>query len=165
MTTTDQPGRDTAVLPPMATPRVAAGVLYRDDHDRVLVVHPTYKDYWDVPGGYVEPGESPLAAARREVVEELGGPFPVGRLLLVDWSPAMSEGDKLLFLFDGGRMDADTLARVVPDGDEISHVSFENLDSIREHMPTRLSARITTALQVAAGAAQPYAEHGLAMGS
>jgi 8-oxo-dGTP diphosphatase len=131
MTKIEQPGRAAAVLPPMATPRVAAGVLYRDDRGRVLVVHPTYKEHWDIPGGYVEPGESPLAAARREVIEELGAPLTVGRFLLVDWAPAASEGDKLLFVFDGGAMDADTVARVVPDGNEISHISFETLDSMR----------------------------------
>lgn len=147
-------------LPPMATPRVAAGVLYRDDQDRVLVVHPTYKEHWDIPGGYVEPGESPLAAARREVREELGDDFPVGDFLLVDWAPAPAEGDKLLFLFDGGPMAAATLARVVPDGDEVSHVSFETLNALTTHMPARLSARIHSALAVAAGTATSYAENG-----
>ena len=55
-----------------ATPRVAAGALFFDDQGRVLLVHPTYKDTWDIPGGYVERGESPAAACRRELKEELG---------------------------------------------------------------------------------------------
>lgn len=55
-----------------ATPRVAAGALFLDSGGRVLLVHPTYKDIWDIPGGYVERGESPAAACRREVAEELG---------------------------------------------------------------------------------------------
>ena len=54
-----------------ATPRVAAGALFLDDRGRVLLVHPTYKDTWDVPGGYVERGESPAAACQRELKEEL----------------------------------------------------------------------------------------------
>ncbi|WP_208865223.1 NUDIX domain-containing protein [Amycolatopsis rubida] len=40
---------------------------------------------WRSPGGLVEDGESPLAACRREVGEELGIDVPVGRLLVVDW--------------------------------------------------------------------------------
>lgn len=144
----------------MANPRVAAGVLYRDDQGRVLVVHPTYKEHWDIPGGYVEPGESPLAAARREVREELGDGFPVGAFLLVDGAPAPAEGDKLLFLFDGGPMDDQALALVVPDGDEVSHASFEFLDALASHMPTRLSDRIDSALAVAAGNATSYVENG-----
>jgi ADP-ribose pyrophosphatase YjhB (NUDIX family) len=43
----------------MARPRVAAGLLVHDDQGRVLMVKPTYKDGWDIPGGYVEPDESP----------------------------------------------------------------------------------------------------------
>jgi len=147
-------------VPPMATPRVAAGVLYRDDRDRVLVVHPTYKEHWDIPGGYVEPGESPLAAARREVREELGHDFPVGAFLLVDWAPAPAEGDKLLFLFDGGLMDDQAVARIDPDGDEVSHVSFESPNALASHMPSRLSDRIDSALAVAAGTAPSYVENG-----
>lgn len=46
----------------MATPRVAAGVLIRDAAGRILLVKPTYKDGWEIPGGYVEPDESPAAA-------------------------------------------------------------------------------------------------------
>src|ERR671927_1608745 len=93
---------DALSLPPMARPRVAAGMLVHDDQGRVLMVRPTYKDGWDIPGGYVEPDESPTDAARRELREELGVDRDPGRLLVVDWAPHPQEGDKLLFVFDGG---------------------------------------------------------------
>ena len=94
-----------------ATPRVAAGALFLDPAGRVLLVHPTYKDSWDIPGGYVEQGESPAAACRREVAEELGLDRQPRRLLAVDWAPHEREGDKLLFLFDCGDL-ADDQARI-----------------------------------------------------
>jgi 8-oxo-dGTP diphosphatase len=50
---------------------VAAGVLFVDEQERVLLVRPTYKAYWEIPGGYVDEGESPLQACTREVAEEL----------------------------------------------------------------------------------------------
>ena len=87
-----------------ATPRVAAGALFLDDRGRVLLVHPTYKDTWDIPGGYVERGESPAAACRRELKEELGIDRVPLRLINVDWAPNDREGDKLLFLFDCGAL-------------------------------------------------------------
>jgi 8-oxo-dGTP diphosphatase len=46
-------------------------VLFRDAAGRVLLVKPTYKNGWEIPGGYVDAGESPRAAAAREVKEEL----------------------------------------------------------------------------------------------
>ena len=42
-------------------------------HDRVLLVRHTYgSPAWDVPGGAIKRGESPLSAAHREMEEELG---------------------------------------------------------------------------------------------
>jgi hypothetical protein len=33
--------------------RIGAGVLIVDEFERVLLVEPTYKDTWEVPGGMV----------------------------------------------------------------------------------------------------------------
>src|SRR3954451_7207137 len=92
---------DASSLPPMARARVAAGVLMHDDQGRLLMVRPTYKDGWDIPGGYVEPDESPAQAAERGLAEELNLRRIPGRLLVVDWAPHPAKGDKLLFVFDG----------------------------------------------------------------
>jgi 8-oxo-dGTP diphosphatase len=86
-----------------ARPRVASGVLYFDGAGRVMLVKPTYKALWDIPGGYIQPDESPEAALRREVTEGLGTSLPIVGLLAVDWAPRPVEGDKLLFVFDGRR--------------------------------------------------------------
>lgn len=91
----------------MARPRMAAGALFFDASDRLLLVEPSYKDYQDIPGGYVEQGESPREACVREVREELGIEPSIGRLLVVDWAPNPGEGDKVLYLFDGGRLHTD----------------------------------------------------------
>lgn len=49
--------------------QVAAACLFLDDKGRVLAVKPTYKSGWDLPGGAIEEGESPLECCRREVLE------------------------------------------------------------------------------------------------
>lgn len=140
-----------------ATPRVAAGVLFKDRLGRVLLVKPTYKQGWDIPGGYVEPGESPLAAAVREVREELGLSPRIGRLLVVDWAPHPDEGDKLLFVFDGGEIDESAVRRGDLQQSEIAETKFAAPDELADLLPERLLTRITSAL---AAPANPYLEHG-----
>jgi 8-oxo-dGTP pyrophosphatase MutT (NUDIX family) len=90
-----------------ARKRVAADVLVRDTSQRILLVDPSYKPDWDLPGGMAEANEPPLEAAQREVREELGLTLRVGRLLCVEWvSPHGPWDDTLMFLFDGGTLTA-----------------------------------------------------------
>jgi len=63
---------------------VCAGAVVRDAGGRLLLVqrgHPPGAGRWSLPGGRVENGESPAAAAAREVAEETGLTVEVGELL------------------------------------------------------------------------------------
>ncbi|MGW8435561.1 NUDIX hydrolase [Nocardiopsis sp. JB363] len=125
-----------------ARPRVAAGALFFDERGRVMMVVPTYKDYLDIPGGYIEHGETPTQAAVREVKEELGIAPPIGRLLVVDWAPNPSEGDKQLFVFDGGVLGRQWLDQVVLDPAELSGYEFHDVSSAETVTIPRLARRI-----------------------
>ena len=61
---------------------VVAAIIAREE--RVLATQRSsgeWKDYWEFPGGKVEPGETNEAALRREIREELATEISVGRLL------------------------------------------------------------------------------------
>ena len=58
-----------------------------DDRDRLLMIHRTDVDVWELPGGGVEDGESPWDAAVRETGEECGLTITVDRLAGVYWKP------------------------------------------------------------------------------
>jgi ADP-ribose pyrophosphatase YjhB (NUDIX family) len=128
-----------------ASPRVAAGALFVDDQGRILMLRPTYKPYWDIPGGYVEKGESPLAACVREVREELGLEVAVGPLLAVDWAPNSDEGDKMLFIFDGGSLRPDELAAIEFADGEIGEWSFATDSELDGMTIPRLARRLRQA--------------------
>ena len=59
---------------------VAVGGLVTDDRDRVLMILSPRGD-WEFPGGQVEEGEDPIAALKREVLEETGVTVEVGSIV------------------------------------------------------------------------------------
>lgn len=146
----------------MARPRIAAGALFTDSRGRVLLLRPSYKEHWDIPGGYVEPGESPLSACVREIREELGvEPAIDAQIFVVDWAPAEAEGDKVLFVFDGGVVDEDTLNRVAFTDGEITELRFVDPADLDRFVPARLVRRIASATSARNLGRAVYAEHGV----
>ncbi len=140
-----------------ATPRVAAGALFFDEQGRVLLVHPTYKETWDLPGGYVERGESPAAACRRELREELGLDRAPLELIAVDWAPSDHEGDKLLFLFDCGSLGVDE-RRMKLDSSELDRWEWVELRDLDDYVIDRIAKRVRSA---SISVSRPtYLEHG-----
>ncbi|QCX74944.1 hypothetical protein C9F11_06220 [Streptomyces sp. YIM 121038] len=144
----------------MARPRMAAGALFFDEQGRVMLLEPTYKDYRDIPGGYVDVGESPLQACVREVREELGITPGIGRLLAVDWAPSPTEGDKVLYLFDGGALPARLQEQIRLQRSEIKAYAFHSVDDVDSLTIPRLARRVRAAVIARSEGQVAYLEHG-----
>jgi 8-oxo-dGTP diphosphatase len=145
----------------LPTKRVAAGLVCRDASGRVLLVRPTYKPRWEVPGGVVETDESPAAAVAREVREELGVALFIGRLLVVDWIPAQGpKTEGLMFLFDGGVLDAETTHRFALPADELREWVFTDPNQLASRVTERMARRLRAALDVVDAQATRYLEAG-----
>jgi ADP-ribose pyrophosphatase YjhB (NUDIX family) len=118
--------------------RVISQLVVRDPADRVLLCELTYKSEWDLPGGVVEPMESPATGLARELREELGTDMGVGELLTVNWLPAWRGwDDACLFVFDGATMPADATATMTLQPAEIRAVHWCT--------PQQVQARATAA--------------------
>jgi 8-oxo-dGTP diphosphatase len=153
----------TPQAPNFISARAAAGVLFTNEQGEILMVTPSYKDYLDIPGGYVEPGESPAVAARREVMEELSIAPGVGRLLVVDWWTSgieQDEGAKILFVFDGGILSPDQLDAVTVDDNEITAHAFYAESALDDLTVPRLANRLRHAIAARNAGAVAYLEDG-----
>ncbi len=104
-------------------PRIpaSAGALITDGDGRLLILKPTYKSGWTIPGGQIESdGESPWDGCRREVLEETGLAVTSGRLICVDFlRPRPRRPGGLRFLFDCGSIDTSAQGAIVLQPEEI----------------------------------------------
>jgi ADP-ribose pyrophosphatase YjhB (NUDIX family) len=77
----------------------AVGVVTLDASRRVLLVRAKEDNKWTIPGGMIEPGESPSDAAVREMKEETGLDVELIRILGVFggplWRVVYSNGDAI----------------------------------------------------------------------
>ncbi|WNI26281.1 NUDIX domain-containing protein [Streptomyces sp. ITFR-16] len=145
---------------------VAAGVLLFDEHDRVLLVDPTYKPGWEFPGGVVEAGEAPAQAGIREVAEEIGIHLPqVPRLLVIDWEAPEPPGyGGLRLLFDGGLLPGADAARLLLPGSELRGWRFVTEQEAATLLPPTRYERLRWALRARERSAVLNLEAGVPVG-
>ena len=139
---------------------IGSGALFFDAAGQVLIVKPTYKPDWGIPGGAVETGELMRAACVREVREELGLdvsglPLP---LLCVD-SFRDKHGDRLVFIFDGGVLGVAEIGRIRLQESELSEYRFVEPEEAVRLLGPRRGPRVAHALTERRGAvASAYRE-------
>jgi ADP-ribose pyrophosphatase YjhB (NUDIX family) len=129
-----------------ARKRVAVKALIRDDAGRFLLVNPTYKEYWDLPGGMVEANEPPATALTREVAEELDVRVAVGPVLALDWvGPHGPWDDQLVFVFEATILSSDIAGSLRIADSELSDFGFFSLPDARRLLRNDVAARLDRA--------------------
>lgn len=143
------------------TKRTAAGMLIVDDQRRVLLVNPTYKPKWEIPGGIVEANEAPRVAALREVCEEIGLDIEPGRLLSLDYRHASPRRpvDILRFVFWGGVLSTDEAANIHVQADELSEWGFFSAEEAQIRLTPDLGRVVAGCLDIFDGEETQYIEH------
>lgn len=130
---------------------LSAGALFFNAAGGLLLVKPTYKDGWEIPGGIVEADESPKQACVREVYEELGLRVEIGPLLVMDHK-SRSEGpsDSLQFVFLGGTLTPEQQRAIRLPAGELSGYEFLAPEAALRALGTSLSLRVAGCLRAIA---------------
>ncbi|GLY29302.1 NUDIX hydrolase [Kineosporia sp. NBRC 101731] len=137
---------------------MGAGVLITDPDGRVLLVEPTYRQGWLLPGGIVEAGESPRSAAARETHEELGLRLTPGRLLVVDWcAPRPDGGDNLNWVFAGTPVHGPD---IVLQAEELQSWAWCDPSQVQRLASPRIAQEIVVALKALESGTTVYLEDG-----
>jgi 8-oxo-dGTP diphosphatase len=153
----------------------SSGALIFDDDRRLLILKPTYKKGWTIPGGIMEAdGETPWEACQREVHEETGLRVEQARLAGVDFRrPRPARPDQpgrpgrperpggMRFLFDCGTVGAAGLGSLRLQEEEIAESRLLPLPEALPLLskPVRRRVRATTRA-LGRGTAVIYLEDG-----
>ena len=127
--------------------RLIAQGLIRSTEGDVLLCQLTYKQAHDLPGGIVDPDESPAMAVLREIEEELGLVLEAHALRAVNWLPPYRGwDDALLCLFDLGVHDRSLVEHPDLERREIRSVRWARPEEIPDLVAPYTARMIAAAL-------------------
>ena len=127
---------------------VSAGALIFDGNGRLLILNPTYKSGWTIPGGVMEAdGETPWQACQREVLEETGLAVARARLVCVDFRPPR-DGNQggVRFLFHCGALDDGALTDITLQPEEVSEHRLAPVPKALKLLRGPIRRRVSAAL-------------------
>jgi len=123
--------------------RMASGALFFNETGKLLILKPSYKGMWEIPGGAIEDDESPRMAAEREIKEEIGLTKHVIKLMCVDYQHAdAARTESLMFVFNGGTLSNEDIKSILLDGKEILEFKFVTANEAFKLCGPRLGRRI-----------------------
>jgi 8-oxo-dGTP diphosphatase len=141
----------------IAAPEASAHAVLIDERGWVLIVQPSYKRRWHLPGGYVHVGETPTKAVARDVFEEIGIRPELRGPVAVSWAPH-GGADRLLFTY-AGRLTEKLRQAVRIDGAEIIGWTTLGPERLEERLHPRVAERIRTSIKVVGCGQMQYVEH------
>jgi len=142
----------------LPTKRVIAQGLIRNAANEILLCELTYKKEWDLPGGVVDPHESPAQALRREIREEMQVDVSTQSLLAVNWLPPWHGwDDAMLFVFDLGVHD-DVITRACLEPREVRALHWCTLEQVERRAAPYVTRMLSRLAQETDGTA--YLEDG-----
>lgn len=147
------------------TKRIAAGALFFNSANKLLIIKPSYLPNWSIPGGVVEAEESPLQSCQRECLEEISLKAKKLQLLCLDYKDTIGvKSESLHVIFYGGRLAKNDVAKIKVDNHEIIAYKFINVKEAFKALggqKSDLAKRVKYALMAIKSKKVYYLENGI----
>lgn len=140
---------------------MGSGCIFLNKKGEILLVKPTYKDYWALPGGGVEEKESPMSGCIREIKEEINLEIDKLNFICVDYRPydGRSISDSLEFIFYGGILNEKDIKKIKLAKGEIENFKFAGEKEAFSIIGGGLKNRLPTAIKLLKNNSSSYLEN------
>lgn len=119
--------------------------LFFDKDWNILLLEPSYKDNWEIPGGIIEEDESPKETCIREIEEELWLDIQVWDLLCLEYQ--REEDDSYMFIFDWWVLSENDIKEIKIQESEIKSFEFLSLKDLKPKVLHKMFLRIQKAIE------------------
>ncbi len=141
--------------------RLIAHAVLMDAAGRLALCETSFKSDFELPGGIVEPGESPRVGCEREIVEEMSIDVTLDRVLAIDWLlPHLGWEDATEMVFGAPPLTDAQVAAVRPDGQEILAIHWLTPEEAEPRLAPFAVGRLRGALAALADGRTRYLEGG-----
>lgn len=118
----------------------SSNALIFNEQGKILVVKPSYKQTWNLPGGIIEEEESPQDACKREVLEELGiAIVPRDLAFVIYESRSEKLHDNIRFVWKIEKVSPDQIANIKLQESELADYKFIDLFELNDYLDFRLA--------------------------
>ena len=141
--------------------RAGAGVIFFNDKKEILILKPNYRDNWILPGGVIDPNESPRQTVIREIKEELDLELKNPRFICVDYKHSQGiKPDGYFFIFYGGELSKNQIKKIKLQNEELLEYKFSDILQAQNLLIYGIKNRLNTCLEAIEKNTSFYLENG-----
>ena len=130
----------------LAKRHTASGAFIFNDQDQLLILKPSYKDGWNLPGGVTDEFESPYQTVIRECKEETNLNIEIQDLVLVDYIQEIIKDKKYDHVEFYFTVIVENISNIQIDNEEIIDYKFIDIKEAEDFLSPKYYQKLQAVL-------------------